>query len=127
MNLPPSKLVILLLAFSTLAAASTPAIAAEKDADDQVSQILRSRTTSFCKAVLPAWFTAENGVGDGNVRTLVADCYTGQARLALLGEEPSFPLEETQLSEVPAMLLQERFGMNLDIYAPLSGRTLKVQ
>ena len=39
MNLISSKLVILVLAFSTLAAGSLPAIAAEKDTDEQVSEM----------------------------------------------------------------------------------------
>ena len=127
MNRPTSKLAGLLLAISILAIPDMAAMAAEKNPDNQVTQMLRDRTEGFCKKVLPAWFTSENGVVDHNVQALVVDCYTGQARLALLGQEPSFPLAEARLSEVPAMLLHERFGMNLDIYSPLAGRTLTVQ
>ena len=127
MNTPSAKIVVLLLAFGIFGSTSTGAMA-ENNPGNEVSQVLIDRTEGFCRSVLPAWFAAENGMGDENVQTLVSDCYTGQARLALLGvKKPSFPLEETRLSEVPAMLLRERFGMNLDVYAPLAGRTLQIK
>jgi len=101
--------------------------AAEENNDAVVHRVLLERTTNTCKEVLPAWFTSEQGVQDPKVRGLVADCYMGHARLAILGVKTGVSLAETGLSEIPAVLIQQKTGINLDIHRPLAGRTLRVQ
>lgn len=115
-------LVALILIF--MAVSLTPVYAAEKE-DAAVRNALLERTNTFCKAVLPAWFKSENGVQDSNVRDLVTDCYMGQARLNILGVDTNFPLDEVALKEVPAVLIRQETGMNLDIYQPLVGRIIR--
>ena len=100
---------------------------AEENNDAVVHRVLLERTTNTCKEVLPAWFTSEQGVQDPKVRGLVADCYMGHARLAILGVKTNVSLAETGLSEIPAVLLQKKTGINLEIHRPLAGRTLRVQ
>lgn len=107
-----------------IAVSLVPAYAAEKE-DEAVRSALLERTNTFCKAVLPAWLKSENGMRDPNVRDLVADCYMGQARLSILGVSTNFPLEEVALKEVPAILIKQETGMNLDIFQPLAGRTIR--
>lgn len=102
---------------------SAPAMAAE-DADKAVRKTLEKRTEVFCGEVVPAWFASKDGMKDLMFRRLVADCYMGHARLAILGIKNGFPLEQTVLSELPAMLLRHETGMDLDIYRPLAGITL---
>ena len=58
--------------------------AADENNDAVVHRVLLERTTNTCKEVLPAWFASEQGVQDPKVRGLVADCYMGHARLAIL-------------------------------------------
>ena len=100
---------------------------ADQNNDAIVHKALLKRTTNTCKAVLPAWFASGHGVQDPKVRGLVADCYTGHARLSILGVKTGVSLAETSLSEVPAALLRQKTGINLDIHRPLAGRTLRVQ
>lgn len=100
---------------------------AEENNDAVVHKVLLERTANTCKAVLPAWFASEQGVQDPRVRGLVADCYMGHARLAILGVKTSVSLSETGLSEIPAVLIQQKTGINLDIHRPLAGRTLRVR
>jgi len=114
------------LALALAILATQPAMAGESK-DDLVHKVLKERTDGFCKSVLPAWFSSETGMHDANVRTLVADCFTGHARLSILGIESDLALDETSLSEVPAALLQKETGINLDIYRPLAGRVLQTQ
>lgn len=112
-----------------LAVAGLPWASAGADEvkDSLVHKALLDRTQNFCNAVLPAWFDSENGVQDPKVRGLVADCYTGHARLSLLGVKTKISLAEASLSEVPAILLQHQTGIDLDIYRPLAGRTLRLE
>ena len=98
----------------------------EENKDEIVQKALQKRTDGFCKAVLPAWFQSGTGVQDPKVRGLVADCYMGHARLAVLGVKTEVSLAETSLSEVPAALLKAKTGINLDIYRPLAGRTVRI-
>jgi hypothetical protein len=100
---------------------------ADQSNDAIVHKVLLKRTTNTCKAVLPAWFKSEHGVQDPKVRGLVADCYMGHARLSILGVKTGVSLAETSLSEVPAALLKQKTGINLDIHRPLAGRTLRSQ
>ena len=65
-------------------------------------------------------------VHDLDVRQLGADCYMGHARLSILGLATDFSLDNIALPEVPAALLRKETGMNLDIYRPLAGHTLRV-
>ena len=95
--------------------------------DARVQKTLVERTENFCKAVLPNWFLSETGIKDENVRSIVTDCYMGHARLAVLGIKSAFPLADTVLSEVPAALLRDKTGINLDIYRPLAGRELQTR
>ncbi len=114
------------LALTMAALAMNPAMA-DEDRDKAVRKALVERTDTFCKAILPVWLTAERGMATPQVRTLVADCYTGHARLALLGVESGLALDDTGLAELPAVLLGKETGMNLDIYRPLAGRTIRVR
>ncbi len=107
-----------------VAGSLAPAYAAEKE-DEAVRSALLQRTNTFCNAVLPSWLKSKNGMQDPNVRDLVADCYMGQARLAILGVSTNFPLEEVALKEVPAILIKQETGMLLDIFQPLAGRTIR--
>lgn len=100
-----------------------PALA--ETSDQAVRKNLEERTTSFCKNVIPQWIASEKGVADPIVQARVADCYLGHARLSILGVEGKFPISESALSELPAMLLRRETGINLDIYRPLAGRTVK--
>ena len=112
-------LVLVLLSMSV-----NPAHAGEKE-DEVVRKALAQRTATFCKAVLPAWLKSETGIQEPAVRDLVTDCYMGQARLKVLGVKTNFPLETAALSEVPAILIQQETGINLDIAQPLAGRTIR--
>lgn len=114
--------VALVLVF--LAMSMTPVYAGEKE-DEAVRNALLERTNTFCNAVLPSWLNSEDGMQDPNVRDLVTDCYMGQARLSILGVETNFPLEEVALKEMPAVLIQQETGINLDIFQPLAGRTIR--
>jgi hypothetical protein len=118
-------LAALALTFAVLAL--NPASAGETDKDQAIEKALVERTRSFCKAVLPVWFASKHGLADAKVRMAVADCYTGHARLGILGMESELTLTDAALSEVPAKLLRERTGMNLEIYYPLTGRTIRVR
>ena len=100
---------------------------ADENNDALVHKALLERTTNTCKAVLPAWFASEQGVQDPKVRGIVADCYMGHARLAILGVKTDVSLAETSLSEVPAVLLKLKTDINLDIHRPLAGRSLRVR
>ena len=95
------------------------------DADKMVHKVLTERTHTFCRAVLPAWFKQAGGEGTPAFRTMVADCYLGHARLAVLGVSDSLSLKDVGLSELPSALLAEETGMTLDVYGALAGRTLK--
>ncbi len=117
-------LVALALTIATLA--MNPAMAGE-DRDKAVRKALVERTDNFCKAILPVWLNSERGIATPEVRALVIDCYTGHARLGLLGVETGLALEDTGLAELPAVLLRKETGMNLDIYQPLTGRTIRIR
>lgn len=125
-NVSTGKL-LFLVAIATVSILSGPAMAAEEKADARVRQALVDRTDKFCKAVLPAWFASEHGIRDLDVRQVIADCYMGHARLSILGLTTDFSLDDIALSEVPAVLLKKETGMNLDIYRPLAGHTLRVR
>ena len=129
MTIPTSaRATLWLLASLVFALVLVPAAkaAAEENKDEIVQKALQKRTDGFCKAVLPAWFRSGTGVQDPKVRGLVADCYMGHARLAVLGVKTKVSLAETSLSEVPAALLKAKTGINLDIYRPLAGRTVRI-
>ena len=119
----PTFLVTLGLTLAVLAV--TPASAGE-DRDQVVLDALTERTDAFCRAVLPAWFAAEHGIATPEVRTHVANCYTGHSRLELLGVESGLTLDGTGLAEIPAVLIRLETGMDLDIYRPLAGRTIRI-
>jgi len=114
------------LALTFVALAMNPAMA-DEDRDKAVRKALVERTDTFCKAILPVWLASERGIATPELRTLVTDCYTGHARLALLGVESGLALEDTGLAELPAVLLGKETRMNLDIYRPLAGRTIRVR
>jgi len=114
--------VTILIAFLAL---SSHLAQAEEKADDAVREALVQRTNTFCNSVLPSWFKSEAGIEDPVVRDLVTDCYMGQARLKILGVKTDFPLETAALKEVPAILMQQETGINLDIFKPLAGRTIR--
>ncbi len=93
---------------------ASSAAAAEGEADEAVHKVLKDRTATFCKAVLPAWFASKRGIHEPGFRAIVVDCYLGQARLAVLGTNSDIALEDTALPELPARLLGAATGMNLD-------------
>ncbi len=117
-------LFIVAIALMFIALAQTPAHAEEKQ-DEAVRNALVERTNAFCKAVLPSWLKSETGIQEPRVRELVTDCYMGQARLNILGMKTDFPIETVALTEVPAVLMQQETGINLDIFGPLAGRTIR--
>lgn len=96
-----------------------------RDADKLVHKALKERTKTFCRSVLPAWFKEQNVKNTETFRTLVADCYLGHARLAILGIDEKPILRDVALSELPSALLVRDTGMSLDVYRPLAGRTIK--
>ena len=117
-------LILVALVLVLMSLSLNPAQAGEKE-DEVVRSALAKRTITFCKAVLPLWLKSEAGIQDPAVRELVTDCYMGQARLKVLGVKTDFPLESVALKEVPAILIQQETGINLDIAQPLSGRTIR--
>jgi hypothetical protein len=117
-------LILVALVLVIMSLSVNPAQAGEKE-DKIVRNALAKRTTTYCMAVLPLWLKSETGIQDPAVRDLVTDCYMGQARLKVLGVKTNFPLETVALSEVPAILIQQETGINLDIAQPLSGRTIR--
>lgn len=119
------KLLVALI-FASVLTTVTPAVAGE-NRDKAVVEALTERTQTFCSAVLPAWFAAEQGISAPEVRSSVADCYTGHARLAVLGVDSGLSLDGMGLAEVPAVLIRMETGMNLDIYRPLAGRTIRIE
>ena len=124
-NFVRGALLFLMALGITLLLAMQSIAAAEKDTT--VEKALVKRTEGFCKAVLPVWFASRDGMADPDLRTSIVDCYTGQARLSLLGIDGELSLENVDLSELPAVLLSRETGMNLDIYRPLAGRTIRVR
>ncbi len=124
-NFVRGALLFLMALGMTLLLAMQSIAAAEKDTT--VEKALVKRTEGFCKAVLPVWFASRDGMADPDLRTSIVDCYTGQARLSLLGIDGELSLENVDLSELPAVLLSRETGMNLDIYRPLAGRTIRVR
>ena len=60
-----------------LLVAGAPGSSAEeiREADKMVHKALKDRTGTFCKQVLPAWFSVKGEKNVGGFRTLVADCY----------------------------------------------------
>ena len=117
-------LMLVALVLVLMSLSINPAQAGEKE-DEIVRKVLAKRTSTFCKAVLPSWLKSETGIQDPAVRDLVTDCYMGQARLKVLGVKTNFPLETVALIEVPAVLIQQETGINLDIAQPLAGRTIR--
>lgn len=107
-----------------LALLAGSAAVAEDGVDEAIHKVLRDRTSTFCRSVLPRWFASKRGIHEPGVRAIVVDCYLGRARLAVLGTNDDFALGDVALSELPARLLEAATGMNLDIYRPLAGRTL---
>ena len=107
--------------------AGMPSPSAEevREADKLVHKALNERTKTFCRSVLPAWFGQKGKENVGTFRTLVADCYLGHARLAILGVGDRPFLKDVGLSELPSALLIRETGMSLDVYRPLAGRTIK--
>jgi hypothetical protein len=126
-----SKLIILSFVFAALFITTTtgavPSLKADElnNADKQVHKALKGRTRTFCQEVLPAWFKQKRESDIEVFRTLVADCYLGHARLAILGVNSNLSLSKVGLSELPSALLTHETGMTLDVYRPLAGRTLK--
>ena len=86
---------------------------------------LKDRTKTFCRSVLPAWFRQKDEKNIETFRTLVADCYLGHARLAVLGVGSRPFFRDVGLSDLPSALLVRETGMSLDVYRPLAGRTIK--
>ena len=121
------SITIFLMALGLASALTTvaPAVAGE-DRDQAVIEALTERTEAFCRAVLPTWFATGQGIAAPEVRTHVADCYAGHARRALLGVESGLTLDGTELAEIPAVLIRMETGMDLDIYRPLAGRTIRI-
>lgn len=117
-------LILVALVLVLMSLSLNQAQAGEKE-DEVVRNALTKRTITFCKAVLPLWLKSEIGIENPAVRELVTDCYMGQARLKVLGVKTNFPLESVALKEVPAILIQQETGINLDIARPLSGRTIR--
>jgi hypothetical protein len=91
-----------------------------------VNEALVERTEFFCKDVLPSWLASNTGIYEPKVRSVVVDCFMGNARLAVLGIKGSMPIHDLALSELPATFLQNETGINLDVYRPLAGRTIIV-
>ena len=104
---------------------SSPSAGEVREADRLVHKALKERTKTFCKSVLPAWFRQKGEKNIETFRTLVADCYLGHARLAVLGVGGRPFLKDVGLSELPSALLVRETGMSLDVYRPLAGRTIK--
>ncbi len=119
------KIVLTVLLASAFLLIGHHSYAAEEDTDKAVQQALLKRTLAKCDQVLPAWFGSEIGTSDPDVRRYIVECYTGHARLAVLGVETDFKIAETSLAEVPSMLLKAETDMDLNIYRPLSGRSFK--
>ncbi len=91
-----------------------------------INAAMVERTEAFCQDVLPSWLASENGVSEPYIRSMVVDCFMGNARLAVLGIDGPISIQDLALSELPAALLQRETGMSLDMYSPLAGRTVTV-
>jgi hypothetical protein len=100
------------------------AYAADDETDKAVQNALLKRTLEKCDLVLPAWLASKGGTDDPEVRHLLVDCYTGHARLSIIGVDTGFSIADTSLAELPAMLIRDETGIDLDIYSPLSGISL---
>ena len=119
-NLTPVLVAIGLLGASIVF--SSTELRAEEAVQRKIHATIEARTKSFCSKVLPSWFASRGGLDDPTVRAVVTDCYIGQARLGVLGEDSV--LAGMALSEVPAALLADESGMRLDPFGPLAGRRL---
>ena len=119
-NLKPILVAIGLL--GALIVFSSTELRAEEAVQRKIHATIEARTKSFCAKVLPSWFASGGGLDDPTVRALVTDCYIGQTRLGVLGEDSM--LAGAALSEVPAVLLANETGIKLDPFAPLAGRRL---
>ena len=119
------NLFAILIALSMWTAVPISIAEESNKANKLVHKALKDRTQTFCKEVLPAWFKQQREIDVEAFRTLVADCYLGHARLAILGVDNNLSLNEVGLSELPAALLNHETGISLDVYRPLAGITLK--
>jgi hypothetical protein len=121
-----STMFVVALTLTLLTLSAKSAISAE-NSEKSVNAALVERTEFFCKDVLPSWLASDNGISEPRIRSVVVDCFMGNARLAVLGIEGSMPIHDLALSELPAVFLQNETGINLDIYRPLAGRTVTVR
>ena len=99
--------------------------AAAQDANLVISDIMRSRNVAECKNLAPRFLHSRLGFHDPGVRELAARCYTSKARLHLFGEQQHLITNGTRISELPARVLAEQTGLQLDVYAPLIGKQLR--
>ena len=98
MNLPPSKLVILLLALSTFAAASIPAIAAEKTRTTKFPKycvvVRQASARQFFRRGLLRKMVWETGMSEPSSRTAIpvkpASHFLAKNPVSL-SERPGFP------------------------------------
>jgi hypothetical protein len=125
-NLHYSKMFLVALTLTILALSAKSAISDEAT-EKSVNAALVERTEFFCRDVLPSWLASDSGILEPRVRSVVVDCFLGNARLAVLGIDGTMPVHDLALSELPAVFLQKETGINLDIYRPLAGRTIIVR
>ena len=105
--------------------AGTSSAAEVTDAEKRIHKALERRTDIFCKAVLPAWFRQKEEEFDQSLKTMISDCYLGHVRLNMKGVGKKGFINKIGLSELPSALLIRETGISLDVYRPLSGRTIK--
>tara|TARA_R110000782_G_scaffold23881_7_gene62029 strand:+ start:3248 stop:3655 length:408 start_codon:yes stop_codon:yes gene_type:complete len=117
--------------FSVVAAAiclagvlSMPAALAGEKKASAVERLMLQRNTQICRETLKAWMASPDGVKNPGVVSLVTDCYVGRARLYLNTGKVQGLTQSRSLSEVPARLLAEQTGVDLDPFSPLVGVSL---
>ena len=92
----------------------------------EVLDLLRGRADRACDQALARWLRSGTGLDDPAVRHAVAECYSGLARLHVLGEAQE-PIETgVTVEELPGWWLSTKTRMSLDPYLPLASRTLVV-
>ena len=116
-----------ILALSALLILFSSNVSADQNSDKVIRKALQERTKAVCETVLPAWFFSQDKNATLALRRSIVDCYVGYARLSTLGDNTSKYFDNTALSELPAVLLSRKYGLDLDIYRPLAGKTLTIR
>ena len=105
----------------------TGPVQAKEQGSVEINKRMIERAERICNAVLPKWLASDAGMRDPSVREITANCYVKQAQLSVKGKKAKFVAADTDIVEVPAVLLRLKTGISLDIFQPLAGQELQLR